>query len=116
MRPRSVTARTIGLAVLVGLLETVGAIRAGTDGPGQKPSATKPPTFAAAVDVVLIDAVVTDKQGRTVKGLTAEDFVVREDGERQALTSFEAVDLPPVPVGPPTTGRPPSRPDVSSSS
>jgi VWFA-related protein len=98
MHPRSVTARAVGLAVLVGLLETVGAVRAGTDGPDQEPPATKLPTFAAAVDVILVDAVVTDKQGRTVKGLTAEDFVVREDGEPQTLTSFEAVDLAPAPV------------------
>jgi len=98
MHPRSVTARTVGLAVLVGLLEAVGTIRAGTgERPGQEPSAPKPPTFAATVDVILVDAVVTDEQDRMVKGLTAEDFVVREDGEPQVLTSFEAVDLAPAP-------------------
>jgi hypothetical protein len=98
MRPRAVTARTVGLAVLAGLLEAVGATPARTDGrPGQEPPAAQVPTFAAAVDVILVDAVVTDAQGRLVKGLTAEDFVVREDGAPQALTSFEAVDLPPAP-------------------
>jgi VWFA-related protein len=99
MRPRSVTARSVGLTVLVGLLEAAGAARAGTDSRAvQEPSAEEVPSFAAAVDVVLVDAVVTDKQGRVVKGLTAEDFVVREDGEPQALTSFEAVDLAPAPL------------------
>jgi VWFA-related protein len=98
MHPRSLTARTVGLAALVGLLEAGGAVPAGTDGPGQEPSAAKPPAFAAGVDVVLVDAVVTDEHGLAVRGLTAEDFVVREDGEPQALTSFEAVDLAPVPA------------------
>ena len=99
------------MAVLVGLLGAVGATRAGTDArPGQEPPATQPPTFAATVDVILVDAVVTDEQGRIVKGLTAEDFVVREDGEPQALTSFEAVDVAPPPVAearPPVPAAPP---------
>jgi VWFA-related protein len=89
----------LGWVVLAGLLEAVGAVRAGTDGPPvQEPSATKVPTFAAAVDVILVDAVVTDEQGRMARGLTVADFVVREDGEPQELTSFEAVDLAPVAV------------------
>jgi VWFA-related protein len=55
--------------------------------------------------VILVDAVVSDEHGRVVKGLTADDFVVRENGEPQTLTSFEAVDLPAAAAaetGPPT--------------
>jgi VWFA-related protein len=109
-----VTARISGLAVLVALLEALGATLAGTDDrPGQGPPAPNPPTFAATVDAILVDAVVTDKEGRTVKGLTAGDFVVREDGEPQALTSFEAVDLPPVPAGAATPPVPAAAPRSS---
>lgn len=89
MRARAVAAGTLGLAVLAGLLEGAG-------------DAAQVPAFGAAVDVVVVDAVVTDGQGRPVRGLTAGDFVVREDGLPQELTSFEAVDLPPVPEAPPS--------------
>lgn len=96
---RATMSRAAVVLVLAGLFAAVGAVRAGTDGPDdQEPSATKMPSFGAAVDVILVDAVVTDEQGRMVRGLTAEDFVVREDGEPQAMTSFEAVDLAPAPA------------------
>lgn len=89
---RSRAARRVGWVVFAGLLEVVGGARAGTAGqPGQEPAA-QPPTFAATVDVILVDVVVTDAQGHMVKDLTAEDFVLREDDAPQELTSFEAVD------------------------
>jgi VWFA-related protein len=82
------------VAVVVGLLEAAGATRAATNGPSpREPTGPPPPVFGAAVELILVDAVVTDRQGRMVTGLTAEDFVVREDGQPQALTSFEAVEL-----------------------
>ena len=33
-----------------------------------------------------IDAVVTDRDGRIVSDLTADDFEVRQDGKRQTVT------------------------------
>ncbi len=85
--------RRLGIAVLIA---AAGASRGGASGrPGQEPAAPQPPqvpTFGATLELVLVDAVVTDRQGRTVGGLTAADFVVHEDGVPQALTSFEAVD------------------------
>ena len=41
-------------------------------------------------DLVTIDATVTDKDGNFVRKLTAEDFVVYEDGQPQKLEFFEA--------------------------
>jgi VWFA-related protein len=41
-------------------------------------------------DLVTIDATVTDKDGYFVRKLTAEDFVVYEDGQPQKLEFFEA--------------------------
>jgi VWFA-related protein len=51
----------------------------------------KPPTFPSTVELVTVDVVVTDKQGRPVTGLDRGDFTLLEDGAAQALTSFDAV-------------------------
>jgi VWFA-related protein len=56
----------------------------------QMPGLIQPPTFQSATELVLVDFVVTDKKGRAVGGLTAKDFLVREDGKQQAIASFEA--------------------------
>lgn len=44
------------------------------------------------VDVVDVEVVVTDRRGNPVHGLTREDFVVLEDGERVELTNFYAIE------------------------
>ena len=44
------------------------------------------PRFRVGVDAVRIDAVVTDRDGRIVSDLTADDFEVRQDGKRQTVT------------------------------
>jgi len=60
----------------------------------------KPPSFTVKVpvDVVIVNATVTDKQGNLVKDLTKDDFQVYEDGKPQpihtfALESFKAEQL-----------------------
>ena len=45
-------------------------------------------TVKVPVDVVVVHATVTDKRGRPIKDLTADDFTVYEDGEIQAIQSF----------------------------
>ena len=51
-------------------------------------------SFPSGIEQVVVDVVVTDDRGRPVRGLTREDFVIEEDGVRQDVLSFEAVDLP----------------------
>jgi VWFA-related protein len=58
------------------------------------------PRFRVATDGVRIDAVVTDRDGRVVPGLTADDFEVRQDGKIQKLLFAQFV---PVLAGPPTS-------------
>jgi VWFA-related protein len=60
------------------------------------------------VSRVLVDIVVTDKNGNPVHGLTQDDFSLKEDGKPQRLLSFDVHDdtkpdyvppkIPPLPV------------------
>ena len=51
-------------------------------------------SFRTSVDLVSVNATVTDASGHFVPGLRAEDFVVYEDGERQASAQFETERVP----------------------
>ncbi len=48
------------------------------------------PVFPSGVEIITVDAVVLDKDGRPVGGLTRDDFLLFEDGHPQAIASFEA--------------------------
>ena len=50
--------------------------------------------FAAGVNLVEVYATVVDAQGEAVRGLTEVDFVVEEDGQRQAVSTFVAGRYP----------------------
>jgi Ca-activated chloride channel family protein len=50
--------------------------------------------FVSGVDLVEVYATVTDREGRPVGGLTAADFEVYEDGERQRIAVFTEGELP----------------------
>jgi Ca-activated chloride channel homolog len=52
------------------------------------------PRFSTAVQLVEVYASVTDSRGGPVTGLTAADFIVTEDGERQEITAFAAGEFP----------------------
>lgn len=51
-----------------------------------------PKQFEVRTDLVMIDAVVTDRQGHPVGGLGRDDFFVLEEGVPQEIAAFEAVD------------------------
>lgn len=53
----------------------------------------EPPRFRVSVDVVRIDAVVTDRQGRIVADLGADDFEVFQDGKPQTVTFAQFVPV-----------------------
>ena len=63
------------------------------------------PTIRVSTHMVLVDAVVTDKQGKAVMGLRPEDFVVEENGKAQKIVSLTTptentpVPKPPLPPG-----------------
>lgn len=59
------------------------------------------PDFAERVSIRLVElyTVVTDAEGKPVQGLTAEDFVVKENGRLQAVEAFEDAGSLPLTLG-----------------
>jgi VWFA-related protein len=55
---------------------------------GQQPSQPAAPLFRSTVNLILVDVVVRDKKGAVVKGLTADDFQLVEDGKPQQIVTF----------------------------
>jgi Ca-activated chloride channel family protein len=51
-------------------------------------------TFRSGVELINVNATVTDDAGRFVSGLRKEDFTVYEDGERQEVTHFSNERVP----------------------
>ncbi len=50
-------------------------------------------TLRSAVDLVEVDAVVTDRSGKPIKGLKQEQFGVAEDGKDQKVATFDYYDV-----------------------
>ncbi len=46
-------------------------------------------TLHAATRLILLDVVVTDKHGKPVRSLSKDDFRIQEEGDEQAIASFE---------------------------
>lgn len=53
------------------------------------------PPFTASSDLIVVPAVVVDKKGAIVPGLTAEDFQVFEDGRPVAVATFVPAEAAP---------------------
>src|SRR5580658_5385700 len=59
----------------------------------QAPKPTVPSVIRASSDLVRIDVEVTDKSGKPIKGLRADQFTVTDDGKRQDISSFSYSDI-----------------------
>ena len=51
-------------------------------------SAQQRPVFGRPRELISIDVVVRDKNGNVVRGLTAGDFELKEDGQAQQVANF----------------------------
>ena len=62
----------------------------------QQQQQQQPPTFRSSVQLVEVDVIVTDRQGRFVPGLTADDLEIYEDGQLQDVEVFYLVAREPL--------------------
>lgn len=66
---------------------------AGTVFPQDKPQKNDPDhTIRISTELVQMDVVVTDKNGRIVRGLSRDDFEIYEKGKRQPISFLEFVE------------------------
>ena len=75
---------------------------------GQKPE--QPPVFRSSTRLVVNTVTVRDRTGKVIEGLTAKDFVVTEDNERQdiAFVEFQRLVGEPPPPGVVAAAEPPA--------
>src|SRR5712691_7203628 len=78
------------------------------------PTGSQTPTFRVNVEFVEVDAVVTDRDGQFVRGLTKDDFQIFEDGKPQSISTFSIVDIPVERLQRPLYASNPIEPDVKS--
>jgi VWFA-related protein len=83
--------------LVIASLVLAAATAAGAAAPAPQEKPPDQPSFASAIDQVVVDVVVTDAQGKPVTGLGAADFLLSEDGVRQTIASFEAFTARDVP-------------------
>jgi VWFA-related protein len=72
----------------------------------------QPPTFKSGIEIFHLDVSVLDRQRQPVRGLTAADFTVLEDGQPQKIVAFSAVDVPDA-IAPPAPWMRDVAPDVT---
>jgi VWFA-related protein len=100
------TRRALGVFCALGALSALSALSAFSAFSAQvlsvPLSAQQAPTpaFRSNVSVVVVDVVVRDKSGAIVRGLTANDFELREDNRPQQIRSFDFEEVTTAPAAP----------------
>ena len=74
------------------ILAVPGAVPGGPEAAATSEAKAPPPTFSSEVSLVSIPVFVTDKGGKAIPGLGAEDFELLEDGKRVPIVSFQYID------------------------
>ena len=75
------------------ILTSVLVVAAGAAYQAQAPqSGAVQETFRTGVELVRLDVSVLDKDRRPIRGLTAQDFTILEDGKPQPIAAFSAIE------------------------
>ena len=59
--------------------------------PAPSPAEVPAPTVRVTTHMVVVDVVVTDKQGKPITGLHPEDFELEENGKTQKISTFVVI-------------------------
>src|SRR5215471_12496226 len=84
-------------------------------GQTQAQKQTETPVSLKATEVSL-DVIVRDKKGKPIKGLTASDFQILEDGVQQRIESFRFVTREATTTSEPTSTPTPTQPGTKAPS
>jgi len=88
----TVGARRIAVGALAIAVATATGVRAaGPQQPPQQPP-QQAPVFRAGVDLVALDVTVVDRNGAPVKGIPAEAFTVRINGQPRAVRTLDYLE------------------------
>lgn len=82
--------RAVALAAICAFPFALPADAVAQQSASEHPRTQAPQTIQSHVRRVIVDVVVTDSQGRPVRGLSARDFSVFEDGAPQPILSFDS--------------------------
>src|SRR5688572_9032024 len=103
VRTVHVSALILTVAIVAPLATVVSLAQAPQTAIAPRPSSEQQtretPTFRLSSRYIEVDAVVKDNDGRFVPDLTADDFVVYEDGRQQTIDQVTMIDLPPIVAG-----------------
>jgi VWFA-related protein len=84
---------TCSRAVLIGAIVAAAGAVAGAQQTPATPSPSQQPVFKSSVDLVTVDVTVVDRDGKPVKGLKPDDFVVTLDGKRRVVRALDYLEF-----------------------
>lgn len=86
--------RCIGVVLALAVIAL--PVHVGGQTPSDVPSTPRDeaPVFRSGVEAVRFEAIVTDRNGKPITDLTADDFEIREDDTPQAIEQFLRVSVP----------------------
>src|SRR5262245_61652937 len=82
----------------IGVVLALAAVARPSAQQGQKPPDQPRFEGATSVTLVSVDVVVRDSKGEVVRGLTAKDFTVLEDGKPQRIDNFSFQEIAAAPA------------------
>jgi VWFA-related protein len=93
-RPKLPKPRILEREIRISRDQATGEMRVIPAGDAASPTEAIAPVIRSRVDLVEVQCTVTSPDGTRVRGLTQEDFRVREDGAEQKISSFDVAATP----------------------